>query len=241
MGTQAQKFLDEIKQDFPDLILKHIESGQAIFEGSIAFSADYVGKGLIEDQFEVEISLPMDNSGKLPSAKETSGRIPKDFHHNGDGTLCLGAPLEVRRKYAEQPSLEGFIKKLLVPYLYSFSYRGKYGEMPFGELPHGGQGIVDYYKEILDTDSELVVFELLKIIIEDNYRGHIPCLCGSQIKLRNCHGKLIREIKEIQDRKDFLYDFLCCLRVYEDSGNKLNKNFLTKRFRSYVKKVSPED
>lgn len=237
MATQAQKYLEEIKQDYPSLKLKHVENDQAIYAGSFAFTADYHGKGQIDEQFEVEISLPINNSDMMPLAKETRGRIPADFHHNTDGTLCLGAPLEVRRKFTNDPSLQGLIKNLLVPFLYSFSYMEKYGDMPFEELSHGGQGIIEYYKELFGTNSELAILELLKIIVEDNYRGHLLCPCGSQDRLRSCHGQQIREIKNQQTREDFFSDFVYCFKVYQDSGMNLPRNFSTKRLRSYLKKV----
>lgn len=236
---QVQKYLEEIKQNFPDLKLKCIENDHAIFEGPIAFRANYKGKGQIEDQFEVEISFSIDNFRTIPSAKETGGRIPADFHNNPDKTLCLGAPLGLRQKYSNDPTLRGFIENLLVPFFYSFSFKEKYGAMPFGELSHGEQGIVEFYKELFGTDSELTILELLKIIVEDNYRGHWLCPCGSQNRLRDCHGPLIIEIKDQQPKEHFFNELFYCFGVYKDSGKELPRSFWTKRLRNYVKKVSP--
>lgn len=242
MLEEAEKHLREIEPYYPDLGLKLCDNVYAIYSGKIAFSANYEDLGLIDDEFEVEIMFPIDGTEKVPSAKEIGGRIPRDidFHVGSDGIMCLGAPLDLKRKFIEQPSLHSFIDKVLIPFLYSFSFKEKHGYMPFGELSHGGKGIAEYYRELFETDSDVAVLELLKILVEDNYRGHLPCPCKSQNRLRNCHGKQIREIKDQQTREDFLSDFCSCLKVYIDSGKKLPKSFSTKRLRSYLKKVSPD-
>ncbi len=72
----------------------------------------------------------------VPKVQETSNRIPTDFHHYQDDTLCPGAPIAVRQKFKKEPTLVGFVNNCVIPYLYSFSYKSKFGKMPFGELPH---------------------------------------------------------------------------------------------------------
>jgi len=198
---------------------------------------------LIDDEFEVEIIFPITGTDYVPTAKETGGRIPRDFdfHVYPDGTMCLGAPFEIRRKYKQDPSLRAFINHLLIPFLYSFSFKEKHGYMPFGELSHGGKGIAEYYRELFETDSDLAVLELLKIIAEDNYRGHMRCPCESGERLRNCHGKQIREIKDQQTREQFLSDYIFCLKAYMDSGKQAPRWLMTKKLRSYWSKVYPEN
>ena len=179
----------------------------------------------------------------MPKAKEIGGRIPcdPDSHVNGDGAMCLGASFEIRRKYKQYRSLLAFVNRLLVPFLYSFSFKEKYGHMPLGELSHGRKGVVEYYKEFFGTDSDLSVLELLKIIVEDNYRGHISCPCESRKRLRNCHGPQIREIKDQQSREQFFSDFLYCLRFHLDSGKELPRQLVTKRLRNYWNKMFPDN
>lgn len=240
MLEEAQKHLKEVEQRYPGLRLKSCDNGYAIYSGKIAFTADYEGRGLIDDEFEVEVIFPLTVTDKVPKAKEIGGRIPHDFdfHVYPDGRMCLGAPLGLRRKYIEQPTLHAFIDDMLIPFLYSFSFKEKHGYMPFGELSHGGKGIAEYYREFFETDSDLAVLELLKIIAADNYRGHMPCPCGSGERLRKCHGPQIREIKDQQSREDFLNDLAYCFGAYKNSGKKLPRGFLTKRLEGYVKKIS---
>jgi hypothetical protein len=140
-------------------------------------------------------------------------------------------------KLTLQPTLKGFIKNLLAEYLYSFCYFDKYGKMPFGERSHGNLGKVESYKEFFNTDSELTIIELLRIIVEDNYRGHLFCPCKSKRRLRDCHGEQLREIKKVMKREYFLYDLDDCKRSYKEAGNKLPSNFISKKLQSYRKKV----
>ena len=181
----------------------------------------------------------MDFSSKMPSAKEIGNRIPRsiDYHVNKDGTMCLRATLLVFQEFYRDSSLKGFITNLLIPFLSGYSYKEKYGEYPHGELPHGSLGIFESYKEIFNTKSGLVILELLKIIVENNYRGHLLCPCGSQIRLRECHGNQIRKIKEYMNREYFLFDLSLCIQVYRDKGEKLPRNFMTTRLKNYLRTV----
>ncbi len=241
MKEKALIYLNDIRQDYPNLRLKDTQNDKAIYEGVIAFKANHPDKGVIDDQFEVQINLPLDNSEIMPTAKEIGGRIPRkiDYHVQTQGDMCLGAPLEVCRRFSQDPSLKGFIENLLVPFLYSFSFKEKYGEYPFGELPHGHEGIYEFYKVEFKTNNGLAILGLLKILVEDNYRGHMTCACGSHMRLRECHGDQIREIKNHMNREHLLLDFYHCISVYRNEGNKLPRNFITKRLQRYLKKVLP--
>ena len=241
MRDQAEKYLKEVIEDFPSLILNSCKDGFAEYSGTIAFRAKYDDFEEIEDEYDVDITLPLSDTEILPSAKETGQRIPikGENHINPDGSMCLGAPLQVRQKFRRNPTLSNFIKNLLIPFLYAISFKEKHGYMPFGELSHGSKGIFEYYKELLEIDSDYSVLEFLKIIVEDNYRGHIICPCKSGERLRNCHGPLILEIKDQQSRNQFLYDLSHCYQAYKDSGGELPKKFWTKRLKDYVNKISP--
>lgn len=221
------------------------EDRSFVITGSFSFSANCQNKGLIRDAYEVEIFAPKNDFLAVPTVKETAGRIPRtqDDHVNPDGTLCLGTRLDTRRQYQKDPTLMGFIKHLLIPFLYSHSYKEEHGEYPYDDLPHGEAGTLEHYKEIFNTDSDLCVLLLLKILVENSYRGHLPCPCESGKKLRNCHGPKLREIKEHQSRKHFSEDFLMCFKVYTDDGGKLPAGFSTKKLQRYldkqIKKGSP--
>ena len=241
MQKLAKDNLEEVAQDYPGLNLISSDGDSAVYSGIIAFTANHSGHGLISDQFEVEIVFPLTpTTDDIPTAKEIGGRIPRepDFHVNPDGTLCLGAPLAIRRKYKKDPSLRSFINQQVIHFLYGYCIKQQKDYWPFDELSHGRKGIAEYYQDFFKTNSDLAVLEFLKIIVEDNYRGHVPCPCESGKRLRNCHGSQIREIKGQQTREQFFSDFIDCLQVYMDLGKNIPRRLITKRLRSYWNKTS---
>jgi hypothetical protein len=120
--------------------------------------------------------------------------------------------LAIKAKFSEDPSLKGFVRNCLVPYLYSFSYYIRYGNLPFGELSHGIQGIYEYYSELFLIQDKNSILKLLKILAGDNYRGHLPCPCGSGKRLRSCHGSIVLRIKGLQSPVDFKNEYKYLLR-----------------------------
>jgi len=199
---------EKLIQKFPNLRLCEDSPGQWVIRGKLSFSASFQNVP-IEGTFSVMIVLPKDYPQSPPVVQETGGRIPADFHQNPDRTLCLGIPIEVRQRFKKEPTLLAFVERLLVPYLYSYSYYEKYGKLPFGEFAHGGKGIREYYQELFKTDDIFIVLELLKIMANGSYRGHHLCPCNSGKILRKCHGsiilKLIKEYPKGMFFKDFLY------------------------------------
>jgi len=76
--------------------------------------------------------------------------------------------------------------------------------MPFGEWRHGGAGLWDSYKGLLGVDQDLVVLAFLRMLADNDYKGHVPCPCGSGLILRKCHGQQLLEVKDHQHASDFL-------------------------------------
>lgn len=69
------------------------------------------------------------------------------------------------------------------------------------------------------VSDEDILFDLLKYVTGfSNYRGHIPCPCGSGKKFRSCHGKQV--LKDIRsDRYSFFVsDALCVLNYLLKRG-----------------------
>lgn len=214
------EWLESIQQQVNELTEKYrglhcVSSGLNLSaSGKLTFSAQYNGVS-VEDEYMVEITIPQGYPGILPSAKETGGRIPKDFHKHPDETLCLGSRIEMRIKFRERESLIGFVEDLLIPFLYGFSYREKYGEMPYGELPHGIEGVLKSYQTLFHVNDDLTAIAFLKILADQNYRGHMECPCGSGLKLRNCHGGVVKGLMNYQSAEEYLQESiyaLCCMK-----------------------------
>lgn len=230
-----EQFL-ELQSLYKRLSLKDLgEPNGILIQGILDFSAR--GKDqLINDSFEIEILVPESFPNWHPSVKEVGGQIPITFHHHNDGSLCLGAPLYVRMVFCEDPTLLGYVQNLLIPYLFTFCYWKKFGKMPFGELSHGRKGIMEYYRELSNSNSDMAVINLLKILAEDNYRGHHYCPCGSGRIIRKCHGEILKKIKVYQPLENFIADYCRCLLFYKKRFNKIPPSLLSPKILQYIEK-----
>ncbi|WP_155302948.1 SEC-C metal-binding domain-containing protein [Desulfosarcina widdelii] len=107
----------------------------------------------------------------------------------------------------------------------------------YGEYDHGFDGIIQSYKDLFESTSDIVVLKLLRILAEGNYRGHLPCPCDSGQRLRNCHGLILLEVSKGTNRESFLYDFLQYLFFKYESVEKIPPGMISKRIQKYLKKV----
>lgn len=188
---------------YPDLDIEQCRSGLSV-RGDISFAMTHKTH-TIEDTFGVELRIPVDYPKTPPSAYETKGRLNEFEHVFVDGRLCLGAPVEVCMRFAKEPTLLFFIEDLVVPFLFGFSYKDKYGEMPFGELAHGVEGLLAYYVEFFQTSKEGTISLLLYLA----YGGKLcrgDCPCGSGRKLEKCHGPRLDTLWKYQAAEAFKDD-----------------------------------
>ncbi len=200
-----QQQFEELLEKYSGLTLNEDKPGSWTIRGMLSFSATFQ-KVTIADAFSILISLPRDYPDSPPTVQETGGRIPADFHQYSDRTLCLGAPVEVSMRFKAAPRLVTFVETLVVEYLYGYAYFEKYGEMPFGELSHGVQGIREYYQDLFNTDDVKIVLALLKLMTDGTYKGHHACPCGSGKMLRKCHGPSMLELLQQQPEERFIND-----------------------------------
>jgi len=230
----------DLKNIFPKLELKEIENGRLIITGNLGFTVCYDGKS-VKDDFDVEIEIPNDYPQNPPAVKETSHKIPRnmDNHVNPkDGNLCLGAPLAVKITFAKERTLLWFVREQLIRFLSSWSYKRDYGSFPNGELSHGSKGLLEYYRDLFSVHDNWQVLGLLKILADDNYRGHALCPCGSKKKVRNCHGDLLREIRNYQKPCNFMGEYMRILELlFANNANKKDiQKYAPKSFFKYINK-----
>lgn len=226
----------EVSQKYRNLKLKEGEDGSGLVTGNLYFSASYNNECL-EDNFLIELKIPTDYPEQLPMVKETGGRIPQSFHHHDSGTLCLGVPSQVKMKFQENPTLLRFIDEAIIPYLYSFSYQDRYNKLPFDEFSHGGKGIIEYYSQLLKLESQIEILGFLRILVDDDYRGHQFCLCGSGERVRDCHGKQLKEIMMHQTPKEFASEFRHAALHLIILGTDIPKSYIPKSLKRKVSKV----
>ncbi len=167
-------------RDQPGLRVLPVVDSTLRLTGTFTFSADSPSSERINDSYEIQITIPGGFPAELPAVQETAGRIPKTFHTNPDGTLCLGSPTRLRLTIAASPTLPTFAEHCLVPYLYGFSLREKYGKLPFGELSHGFRGICQDYADIFRVKSESAAMEMVRLTsLKKRVANKHLCPCGS--------------------------------------------------------------
>lgn len=207
----------ELRSKYPQLQLVEEFNNRYVVQGLLSFSAAYQGIKF-DDEYLIQIVIPNDYPNTPPSASEVGERIPNDFHKFWDDTLCLGAPIAVKKSFFENPTLLGFVENNLIPYLYSFSYMCKYSKLPYGELAHGPLGILEYYQEYFSVGNPIKVLKLVNILATGSYRGHHECPCASGKRLRDCHGSRLLEIQQFQSPINFANEYKVLVQMLVERG-----------------------
>lgn len=192
---------------------------ETLLSGTLDFEASADGLETITASFDIELTIPHVFPDRLPRAKEIGGRIGADYGHlNTDRTLCLAVPIEQRRVFLEQPTLLGFVDRLLVPYLYGYCFWRKHGCHPFDEAAHGYEGILRHYVDTLGLRGPLEALAVICFLLEHGYRGHHDCPCGSGRKVRACHGSVLRALHEHHTPETVRGDFMAIFGVCFEKG-----------------------
>lgn len=194
---------------------------ETIVSGPLPFEASADGLETIRESFEIELIIPYVFPDTLPRVKETGGRIGVDYEHrNPVGTLCLAVPVEQRRVFFEQPTLLGFVNRLVIPYLYGHCSWKKHGRHPFDEAAHGNEGILRHYVDTLGLRNDLAALAVICFLFEHGYRGHHECPCGSGLRVRACHGPALRTLHDhhtpLTLRNDFVAIFEMCYTRFQN-------------------------
>lgn len=156
----------------------------------------------IKDEFEIKIQFFKNN---LPKVWEVSNKIRKNYPHlYDDKRLCLATDLD-QELYLKSHTIIDWIEEYVKKYFISYIYYKRYGVFPFGEHSHGNKGIYEFIQTYYKMDSLIEAKNIYEYVCKKKYRGHLKCPCGSNRKIRNCHGELIRRIlnsNEIDVLKD---------------------------------------
>lgn len=126
---------------------------------------------------------------------------PNDIEHiYSDGNVCLATIGEMIHFLNRNTSLLAFIDKFINSFVFTLDWFEKYNTYPFGDRQHGYKGLLDYYINDLKLTKEQYK-EMVLMIYQNKYRGHLPCFCGSKEKLRDCHGEYILPIIQNENYK----------------------------------------
>lgn len=180
---------------YPGLRVQPQVNGTLMLGGEFYFNAQYRGKE-IADTYSIEIEVPDRFPVELPRVKEIGGRIPTEFHHYSDGTLCLGSPIRLALEIGDDTNLPAFVERFVLPYLFSFSHMAQFGFLPFGELKHGHDGIIQDLERILKATGERSCIELLELAgLERRKANRERCPCGSGLRVGKCHNRILNRLR----------------------------------------------
>ena len=150
------------------------------------------------DTYDVKIQVSQDFPQTEPSVYETGERIPKtaDRHVCPESRICCLGVWEEWLLTTSEPSFSEFLSGPLKDYFVSQSWFEVKGEWPYGERPHGTDGLVESYAEVLGVDENLeIVIAHLKTLALPVAKGHLKCPCGSNKRLRYCHRNEVNSLR----------------------------------------------
>jgi hypothetical protein len=189
--------LHELLSKYPGLRLNPVTDVGVKIAGPLEFEAKATGKERIVEKYEIEISVPENFPFGFPSVRETGGRIPAGFHKFRDGSLCLASPTRLHLILLRSPTLTSFVELCVIPYLYARSYFEWHGVMPFGELEHGGAGIVQDLAELFVVATTDNVVQFVHLASMRKRRANKErCPCGSERRLGRCHHGAVNALRE---------------------------------------------
>jgi hypothetical protein len=106
-----------------------------------------------------------------------------------------------------------FVERCLVPYLYGYSYFERYSNLPFGELSHGGEGVLQDLAELFGVHKDMVAGFVRVAAMKKSVANKRPCPCGSTRRVGKCHHNGINRLRERLGRHWFM---LLCQQVSAD-------------------------
>jgi hypothetical protein len=200
--TLFEDFKQLLNKEFPHLSI-NIENNTVFIRGHLILYNPERTK--IIKHYSVEIEIPKDYPKSIPLMRETAGILPKtpNRHFNPDNRCaCLFLPDERYRCYPEGSSIIDFIKGPVTNFFFSQICFDLTNEWPWGERGHGTKGIIEFYEEELGTSDLEVIIACLRYLTKNDVKGHLPCYCGSGLRLRKCHQGRLNDLRSKISRND---------------------------------------
>lgn len=203
--------LSSMLQLYPQLYIVSQETDTVTVSGTIFVYIKHLGFS-VRKNYDVDINIYL-NSDRLPCVVDRNGYISKKYQHiYSDGKLCLETDTKIRLRFADGFDLVAWMKEFVESYFFSYEYFMRYDSFPFGERSHGLEGIVQTYQDIFKTKDYVETLKIMAYVHSKKYRGHIPCPCGSEVKMRDCHGEQMIPLFNSPVKREILkkdYIFIC--------------------------------
>lgn len=188
--------IDELLRKYDGLRIRPHSGEHLRIEGDLVFRMAPPQREELVDAYRIAIDVPLRFPVEIPTVRSLDGRVPKDFHTNPDGTLCLGSPLQLHLILHENSCLTSFVDRCVVPFLYGRTYFERHAEMPFEELRHGRTGILDDYARTLRVGTADVAAQMVALMaMKRRLANKKPCPCGSGQRVGKCHNRLLNPLR----------------------------------------------
>jgi hypothetical protein len=168
---------------------------------------ELIGELFITDNDSYYVRITLDNyPNEFPAVYETEERIPKKVErhiYTDSGSCCLTTRAKAQILLCTKvKTLSIFIQDVVIPYFQNNSYFEINKKYKTDEYSHNGYGIIEGYKDILQTNNDLLIAQLMAKRIEgQKLKIQNPCYCGSGAKMKKCssgkHDQCYREFKMI--------------------------------------------
>lgn len=203
--------IEEVLKNYSSLSFNEINNS---FDGEL-FISKY-------DSYDVSIELePYPKN--FPRVFEVSERIPRKVTrhtYSDSGSCCLStqAKGQILLK-TEILTLYLFVKEIVIPYFQNNSYYEINGEYKTSEYSHNALGIIEGYRDILQTNNDRNITILMYQRIKGNkLRLHNLCYCGSRQALKKCnsgkHFSCYKEFRKI-DIEQLVFDMEPFMKLLE--------------------------
>jgi len=135
----------ELRWECPNFRLAFREK-EAVATGLLEFCVADDEERVVH-RYHVSMCISENYPRDLPSVIEFDGKVPRNFHTNPTGELCLGVVSDLWLCLDGKLTLSRFVKRCVIPFFISLQQKQQMGTMTQGERSHGDKGIAEFFED----------------------------------------------------------------------------------------------
>jgi hypothetical protein len=195
-AEETKRVKESLAKSYPHLNVFEEESC-VVVRGSFPVLVN----GSVVDRYTyaIRLEVPPDYPASYPRLYEESGKIPKISDRHFDpksGIACVFICEEWGWLREKCPTVAEFLSGPVNDFFVwqtSFDYHGR---DILAARRHSLDGRIDFYREVLKTNQIESVIRGIEYLLRKEIKGHLPCYCGSNEKMRDCHFKDILSLRD---------------------------------------------
>ncbi|HZO71030.1 MAG TPA: SEC-C domain-containing protein [Ktedonobacteraceae bacterium] len=193
-GERLAQERERIAVAFPGLLYRIDELAKRVFlEGTITLVAECG----IPTTIQLRVEFPNGYPEYEPRVYDAGQRFPHvaDRHFYPDGQCCLWLPPESRWNGKDPDGLCLLLEEVAVFLDQQLTYEamGK-GQWPGRQRSHRDAGYIEFILELLGSDQRLLEALAPTLANRSGVERNASCPCGSGIKYKRCHLRVVEEI-----------------------------------------------